>query len=151
MYNPSPEKLAVFTKFYIENGFNALQACLAMGMRPSTAKGASAVFRKRATLTLAQRLRARGLDEDSQAKKLAELREAQMPKWNAGTEDWDIFDDGHLQMEAVKEINRILDAYPAEEKLHIGDNVTVIFNANVEPERKRERTLTIESHQADAT
>jgi hypothetical protein len=26
---------------------------------------------------------------------------------------WDMFDDGHLQLEAVKELNRVDDSYPA--------------------------------------
>lgn len=149
-YNPSPEKIATFTQLYIENGFNATKALVSMGLKRKSAEAAATVFKQRARLSLAERLRERGIDADSQAKKLAELREARMPKWNAGTEDWDIFDDGHLQLEVVKEINRIQDAYPAEKNIQIGDNITVIFDVDTKPEHPRERTLTVAANQTDA-
>ena len=64
-------------------------------------------------LEMAAALRATGLDEHSQAKKLAQLREARTVRWNAKKNKWDTFDDGDVQMRATQEVNRLLDAYPA--------------------------------------
>lgn len=58
-------------------------------------------------------LRAMGLDELSQARKLLKLQAARMPKWNPAKEKFDIFDDGATQLAATREISRLLDHYPA--------------------------------------
>jgi hypothetical protein len=54
-----------------------------------------------------------GLDTVTQAKKLSELLEAKKPLWNRKKERWDSFSDNAVQLEAVKEVNRLLNAYPA--------------------------------------
>lgn len=147
--NPTPERLAQFAALYIEHNFDAVKACKAMGMKPSTAKSNAYLFKRSARVKLADALRAIGLDEVAQAKKLQKLQESLMPKWNAADEDWDHFENGSVQLEATKEINRILDAYPQEKPIHIGDNVTVLFDVRTQPLKPRERTLTVEANRTD--
>lgn len=130
-FSPTPEKLQQFAALYIANGFNAVKAARAMGYKKETAQSNAYIFQKLAKVSMSDALRAIGLDEVSQAKKLEKLREAKLVKWNPGEDQWDAFEDGRLQMDATKEINRILGAYPAEPSAAPAMTVNVIVDVDL--------------------
>lgn len=83
-------------------------------------------------LDLKAALLAHGLTHDNLARKLAMLLEAQCPKWNAETEDWDIFSDGSIQAEALQMAYKLHDAFPApKEPPPPIAPVTIIFNTDL--------------------
>lgn len=135
-FHPSriaPERLEAFREAYIQTKGNAARAARAIGMSPALAKSEAWRLVKALNVRVADALEMLGIDAVSQAKKLLFLREATMPKWNAGTEDWDIFLDSSTQLEATKEINRLRDEYPAKkEPAPAQGPVTVIFSTNIE-------------------
>jgi hypothetical protein len=61
----------------------------------------------------------------------AELLETKKPLWNRKKECWDSFPNNAVQLEAVKEVNRFLNAYPAP-KL---DVEPTIVNVVIDPTR----------------
>lgn len=127
---------ARFEQYYRNGGpdfpaGNAYKSALAAGYSATTAKAKSHLLARRANVKTAEALTLLGRDGFSQALKLIALSEAQLVKWNASDEDWDTFDDGHLQLEAVKEINRLLDEYPAPKEPNTNDApIQIIFPAN---------------------
>ena len=118
-YHPAriaPERLEAFREAYIETRGNAYKAALAIGMKPSTAKAGAWRIVRALKLQVAEALEMLGIDAVSQARKLIALREARLVKWNPSEEQWDTFLDSSTQMEATKEINKLLDAYPAAKR-----------------------------------
>ena len=109
----SPERLQRFREVYLSNGCNAVRAAIAIGMKPTTAKANAHRFTRALRLQMQEALHAIGVDAVTQAKKLIELVDAKKPWWNRKKKRWDFFPDYAIQLEAVKEINRILNAYPA--------------------------------------
>lgn len=74
-------------------------------------------------------LRAIGIDEISQAKKLLQLQRARMPKWNPETKRFVLFEDGGIQLAATRELNHLLNCYPPpKEEQPAIPPVTLIFN-----------------------
>jgi hypothetical protein len=124
---PRQEK---FRELYLQTG-NAFQSAKDAGYADATAKTDSWRMARAIRLSLADALRARGIDEVSQAKKLAKLQRARTVKWNSANEEWDKFGDSDVQFRATQEINRLLDAYPAPKEI-TGDNrpIQIIFPAN---------------------
>lgn len=125
---------ALFEQFYRQGGpefppGNAYRSAIAAGYTPITAKANCHILARKCNIKTAEALIAMGCDGFSQAKKLLTLREAKTVKWNpdkfpgrratkkrAGTfkhGGWDLFEDSSTQLDATKEINRILDSYPA--------------------------------------
>jgi hypothetical protein len=51
-----------------------------------------------------------------------------MPKWNPAKGQWDMFPDFTAQLEALKQIARLLNLYPAEPSQVEPDQVTVIVD-----------------------
>jgi hypothetical protein len=135
-FHPSriaPERLEAFREAYIQTKGNAVRAARTIGMSPQNARVNAWRLVRALNIRVADALEMLGIDAVSQAKKLQFLREATMPKWNAGTEDWDIFLDSSTQLEATKEINRLRDEYPAKkEPAPAQGPVTVIFSTNIE-------------------
>lgn len=141
-----------FSEFYRNGGpdfraGNAYRSALAAGYSPATAKSNCHLLARDINVAAADALRALGCDAFSQARKLLRLQQAKTVKWNPqkfpgtrGTKKrkgkaprggWDAFDDGDLQLDATKEINRLLDAYPAPKEP--GDTsrpVQIIFPAS---------------------
>lgn len=68
---------------------------------------------RRIRIEIGAALRAMGLDEVSQAKKLLQLQNAKLPKWNPAEEEFQHFADAATQLAATREISRLLDHYPA--------------------------------------
>jgi len=126
------ERLTRFMEAYIACEFRAAEAARAIGMSKSSAHANAHRYVRaiRSRVDFKTALRGIGLDPISQAQKLKDLRDALMVKWNAADEDWDTFDDGHLQLEAVKEINKLLDAYPAEKQT--AEPLTINLTVNME-------------------
>lgn len=135
-YHPTrikPEKLEAFREAYIANGGNAYKAGLAIGMSQGMARARSWRIVKAANFKVADVLELLGHGAERQARKLMNLSDATMPKWNPNKERWDIFEDHGTQMEAVKEINRLRDEYPAPKKpAPPVEPVQVIFCADLE-------------------
>jgi hypothetical protein len=134
-FHPSrikPERLEAFHEAYIKSKGNAARAGRAIGMTPAYAKTSAWRLVRALNLRVADCLEMLGVDAASQARKLVALREARMPKWNAGEERWDIFVDSGTQLGATIEINKLRDEYPAvKERQPPVNPVTVIFNADL--------------------
>jgi len=126
---PNPETLAQFREAYLETGLNAYQAALRIGMKVSSARANAHRYARIVNLELKPALQAAGLTAEYRAKKLKQLCEAKTPKWNPKRQAWDLFDDGHLQLEAVKEINRVDDSYPAPKPEVEPTVVNVVINS----------------------
>lgn len=124
---------ASFDAFYINGGpdfrpGNAYQAAIAAGYSPATAKSNCHILARRASIRVLAALEARGCDGFDQANKLLALREARTVRWNPKKNRFDQFTDNSTQLEATKEINRILDAYPApKEKVTDSRPITIVF------------------------
>lgn len=127
---PPTDRQAKFREHYLQSG-NALQAAKDAGYSEATALSDSYRMAREIRVGIAEALRARGLDEVSQAKKLGELQQARAVKWNSKKEKFVAFHDADVQLRATQEINRLLDAYPAP-KEDTGDNrpIQIIFPAN---------------------
>jgi len=82
-------------------------------MKASSARANAHRYARIVNLELKHAIRAAGMTAEYRAKKLKQLCEAKTSKWNPKKKSWDMFDDGHLQLEAVKELNRVDDSYPA--------------------------------------
>src|ERR1700674_1923162 len=134
-FHPSrikPERLEAFREAYIESKGNAARAVRAIGMTPAYAKTSAWRLVRALNLRVADCLEMLGGDAASQARKLAALREARMPKWNPGEEQWDIFVDSGTQLGATIEINKLRDEYLAVKERQLPVNpVTVIFNTDL--------------------
>lgn len=123
-------KQETFRTLYLKTG-NALVSAKSAGYSAKTAHADSWRMARAVRVSLADALRARGIDEVSQAQKLAKLQEARTVKWNPADEAFEEFGDSDVQMRATQEINRLLDAYPAPKEI-TGDNrpITIVFPAN---------------------
>lgn len=110
------ERLQLFLAEYLSNGLNATQACISIGLSKRTAGKNAWRYQAaiRARIDMQQALDAAGLTTDRLALKLNLLLDADMPKWNPGTEDWDVFANGSLQLDAAREIAKLRNLYPAE-------------------------------------
>lgn len=106
---------------------NAYRSALDAGYRESTAKAKSFEFARAVRIPIADALRARGIDEVSQAQKLAQLQAARCVKFNPELGEFEDFDDGDVQMRATQEINRLLDAYPAPKQPDVSVPVQIVF------------------------
>lgn len=93
-----PDRLASFRAAYLENGLNAYQACIAIGISKSRARANAYKYARLVNLQLKEALRAIGVDEASQAADLKKLLRSKSER---------------IRLDAIKEVNRILDAYPA--------------------------------------
>jgi hypothetical protein len=125
----SPERLQRFREAYLSNGCNAVRAAIAIGMKPTTARANAHRLARAVKLQMQEALCAIGLDTATQAKKLAELLEAKKPLWNRKKERWDSFPDNAVRLEAVKEVNRLVNAYPAPKP----DVEPTIVNVVIDP------------------
>jgi Terminase small subunit len=119
-------KQALFKEHYLRTG-NAYESAKLAGYRESVAKSRSFEMARAVRITIAEALRARGLDEVSQAQKLARLQNARAVKWNPKKEKFVGFEDADVQMRATQEINRLLDAYPAPKETSDNRPVQIIF------------------------
>ncbi|MGB8788728.1 MAG: hypothetical protein WA755_10295 [Candidatus Acidiferrales bacterium] len=106
-------RLLKFKAFYLESG-KAYQSAKLAGYSESYAHSNSYELAQKVRVEVAEALRAQGRDEISQARKLKELQTAQTPKWNRRHETFQLFADNAIQLEATKEISRLLDIYPAK-------------------------------------
>jgi hypothetical protein len=130
----NPRK-ALFETFYRNGGpdfppGNAYRSALAAGYSPITAKANCHLLAREVRVKTAEALEACGCDGFSQAEKLIELREAKTVKWNPKKNRWDTFQDGDLQLRAVQEINKILDAYPAPKETNDTRPVMIVLPKN---------------------
>jgi hypothetical protein len=111
-------------------GFNAAQAGIAIGMsqRSAHANAHRYVAAIRNRLSLQQVLAEAGLDPRKIAEKLAQLIDCLEPKWNPAEKRWDLFDNATAQLEAVKQIARLLNLYPAQPLKVESEQVNVIID-----------------------
>jgi hypothetical protein len=116
MLNPSGEKIQQFTVLFLSNGCNAVRACVAMGMKEKTARAHAYLYRRLARLSLADALRAHGLDEIEIAKKLKTLCFGR---------------NKDIALRAIREANKILGAYPAEKSAVDRVTVNVIVDVDL--------------------
>lgn len=126
---------ARFDKFYDEGGEdfapgNAYQSALAAGYSATTAKAKSHLLARRARIKTSQALEALGCDGFRVASKLVALMDAKTVKWNPGEEDWDVFEDNHIQLAATQEVNKVQDAYPAPKESGDHTPIQIVFPAN---------------------
>ena len=112
----SEGRLAEFRAALIDNNLNAYKAAIAIGISKKSAKANSYLWARRCNLKMSEALRAKGLDEASQADKLLMLRDAATRIVSDPEGDGEVMEvpDYRVQLEATKEINKILGAYPAE-------------------------------------
>lgn len=85
-------------------------------------------YAKLCRLEIQQAIRIVGLNELRIALKLAELIDATMPRGNPAKRQWDMFPDFTAQLEALKQIARLLNLYPAEPSQVEPEQVTVIVD-----------------------
>jgi hypothetical protein len=78
--------------------------------------------------SMQQALGAAGLDPVKIAEKLAQLIHCLEPKWNPAEKHWDFFDDTTAQLEAIRQVARLLNLYPAEPSSVEPEQVTVIVD-----------------------
>lgn len=102
------EKFKEFCRRY-QSGESQISICRDLRINKNTGTAWAGTV----IVTIGTALRHVGINEQRIARKLQSLLDAQMPKWNAGEEDWDYFEDGSLQLEAAKESAKFLDMYPA--------------------------------------
>ena len=112
----SAERLEAFREAYIQTRGNASKAARQIGMNPKLAAANAWRLVRAIKLQVAEVLEMYGIGAVSQARKLMQLQEARLVKWNPGEEQWDTFLDSSTQMEATKEINRLRDEYPASKR-----------------------------------
>ncbi len=65
-------------------------------------------------MTCESALREEGIDPVFVARRLRDLLDAKMPRWNPKNESWEKFEDYPTQLAALKETGKILGIYPAE-------------------------------------
>ena len=82
-------------------------------MKPATAKANAHRLAHAMKAEIQEALHAKGLDAIVVVKKLLELLEAKKPMWNPKTKRWDFFADSAVQLEALKAVLRLSNAYPA--------------------------------------
>ncbi len=102
-----------FTRLYLESG-NAYRSALAAGYARNTAKVKSCEMARLVRVKAAEALRALGIDETQVALKLKEKLGAKEFRWNPAKKKWETFIAHKPQLEATKELARILDMYPAQ-------------------------------------
>jgi hypothetical protein len=85
---------------------------MAIGMKPKTAQANAHRLARAVRLQTPEALYAIGVDAVTLAKKLAELLEAKKPLWNRERKRWEFFPNCAIQLEAVKEVCRLLNLYP---------------------------------------
>jgi len=127
------ERLTAFLALYIEHDFNGTKACIGLGMTPADAKAHAYRYTKaiRGRLSMQQEMRRAGLDVARICRKLDKLMDAQEPKWNLHTKQWDHFENCAAQLEAIKQTARLLNLYPAEPKEGDGTTVNVIIDVKL--------------------
>jgi hypothetical protein len=124
----SPERLQNFREVYLSHGCNAVRTAIAIGVKPTSAKANAHRLARAVKLEMQEALDAIGMDTVAVAKKLAELLEAKKRIWNREEQKWDVFPDTTVQLEAVKEINRLLNTYPAPKPDIEPTTVTVVID-----------------------
>jgi hypothetical protein len=124
------ERLTQFLALYIEHDFNAVDAAIALGMSPESAHSHAHDYVRaiRHNVTIQQAFRRVGLVPMRVADKLNKLMDAKEPKWNQKTEQWDHFENTRAQLEAIKQVARLMNLYPAEPKDGDGQTVNVIID-----------------------
>jgi hypothetical protein len=93
-----PHKLQSFREAYFTNRGNAYRAAIAIGIEPKLAKAHSWELARAVNVQLGEALAVMGVDAMSQAKQLIRLLRSKNER---------------IRLDAIKEINRIFDAYPA--------------------------------------
>lgn len=109
---------ALFEQFYRGGGpgfpaGNACRSAIEAGYTRITAKANCHILARRANIKTAEALQLLGRDGFAQARHLVKLCSAKTVRWNQKKERWDTFEDASVQLDAVKEINRLQDSYPA--------------------------------------
>jgi hypothetical protein len=106
---------------------NARQAARAAGYSDATAQNSAHKMAARERIAIGDSLRNHGLDETAITKKLKFLLHAKTPKYNPGTKDFEIFEDGDIQLRTAQELSKLLDLYPAPKTDEDMRPVTVNF------------------------
>jgi hypothetical protein len=127
------ERLARFLALYIERDFNGVRACVALGMKRSTAEAHAHRYVEaiRSNLSIQHAMRESGLDTRHVSRKLAQMMDAKEPKWNLATKTWDTFENTTAQLEAIKQTARLLNLYPAEPTAQDALTVNVIIDVKL--------------------
>jgi hypothetical protein len=119
------EQLVAFLAAYLDNGFNAVQACISIGMSASNAHAHRYLKACRHNAAIQKALDAVGLDPIFVAQRIRKLALAKEVKWNLRSKKWNVFENTTAQLEALKQINRLRNLYPAEPATQ--DPVTINF------------------------
>ena len=125
----SPERLQRFREVYLSNGCNAVQAAIAIGMKPTTAKANAHRYAREVKLEIQEALYAIEVDVVTVAKKLKELVEAEKPMWNPKERKWNFLTDFAVRLEALEKVIRLLNLYPAPKPEVEPTTVNVVINS----------------------
>ncbi|MFZ1007893.1 MAG: hypothetical protein WAN65_13715 [Candidatus Sulfotelmatobacter sp.] len=98
-WQPAEEKIVIFTQKYLEHKCNAVAACVSMGMTRRSALANAWYYKRKARIQIADALRALGYSEGDNAARLIALAKQR---------------NKSESLKAVKEVNRVFGAYPAE-------------------------------------
>jgi len=91
---------------------NAAEACRQAGYAESTALKVSYLMSARVLQGMKAALWRQGMAVDRMAGKLVQLFDAKEPKWNAGTERWNYFENTGAQIAAFDRIKAVLEPEP---------------------------------------
>lgn len=109
------QKIAAFREAYLANGLNAFRAAIAIGLTKRVARSRSHRLAKLVNLELRETFRARGIDEASQAGIFKRLLRSKQER---------------IRLDTAREVNKILDAYPAEKQT--AEPLTINLTVNME-------------------
>lgn len=104
-----------FRDFYLDSG-NALESALAAGYSPITAKTHSWRMAAAAEETLRDQCDLVGIDKLGLVMLLKRHLCAKEPKWNPGTEKWDLFENTSAQLAAYDRLKEILEPFVPKAK-----------------------------------
>lgn len=112
-------------------GEQAYASAKAVGYAESTAHSMSGAMANAVRSEYIGELRAHGITAKFKAKKVRQLLDAKMPKWNPEEKEFELFENADIQLRTLQDVNKIEDEYPAPKEF-TGDNrpIQIIFPAN---------------------
>lgn len=115
----------------IREGRQAYASAKAVGYTEATALGKSGAMANQARSEYIGELWAQGITAKFKARKVRQLLDAKMPKWNPEEKEFELFENADIQLRTLQDVNKIEDEYPAPKEF-TGDNrpIQIIFPAN---------------------
>src|SRR5437870_4298410 len=102
-----------FKEHFLKTG-NAEQSAIAAGYSKKTARRWAYLLGARVQASMGEYLRAHSVDERRLSRKIDELLEAKLPRWNKKYQKYQLFEDGAVQLDAVRLAAELIGVNPAD-------------------------------------